>query len=308
MLFSAFVFIRLALIWQATSAAAADHSNDTHAVVAERMIERALNALPVLGTDVAALGKSGMDVATLGKSSQALLPSKRLGTAHARGPGNTIAKAHTGNMIVTTAHGHLSPWSSEYVRRSSNNRLAPLVASLLEMQRETVQVPTEVSNTEPMYLRVECAPEFQGGECDLVFQVKVMLEPDMGQSVHWKKGTSTDGRPVMVVESVERNSEAWQRGMRPKMVMKSMTSRSGRIQQGEWKMSRSRAINVRNFQDSILESRYPIEFQMLEGVKLASEDRAKSLLSRKAKRPAIPRARRSLQIALPKDLPTVVKI
>jgi hypothetical protein len=185
------------------------------------------------------------------------------------------------------------------------------------METKTAHAPAEVSNPERTGLRVECAPDpdVQGGTSDLVVEVQVMLDPNMLQEVHWKTGRSMEGRPVMMVESVAKESEAFRRGMRPNMVVKSMTSRSGRTQQEEWRMSRNSAINVRNnaihvqkFQDVVRHARYPILFEMLGGVKLVSEDRMKNLISRKGERLGVTRweGKRFPTAALPRDFPTVI--
>lgn len=129
----------------------------------------------------------------------------------------------------------------------------------------------EISKPEPMSLSVNCAPENKGGDCNLVFEVKLTLEPSAARAVTWKKSRSIDGRPVVVVERVAAESEAFRRGMRPGMIVKSLIGGSGRTQEEEWKMDKLRAINMRNFEDGIRLARYPITFVMLEGVKLGSE-------------------------------------
>merc|ERR1712070_316890 len=150
------------------------------------MIERALNVLP--------LHHAGMDETTLGKSSQLLVPSKRLGTPGTQGLGKLIVRAP----------GHLStPGLASMTLKAPDHvvshRSVVLGSSMSGVETRTVQAPKKKSDPEPMGFRVECAPVVRGGKCDVVFEVQVTLEPYMCHAVHWKKGRSMDGRPVMVV-------------------------------------------------------------------------------------------------------------
>merc|ERR1719428_623248 len=120
-----------------------------------------------------------------------------------------------------------------------------------------------------MNVRVDCPPEEIFTEkCSVVFQVRVTLEPSMTQSVRWKKARTINKRRVMVVESVDKDSEAFRSGMRPGMVLKAMSGGSGRKTDEFVHMENLRDINMRNFQDFFRLARYPTQFIMLENVKI----------------------------------------
>jgi hypothetical protein len=122
-----------------------------------------------------------------------------------------------------------------------------------------------------MNMLLDCPPGAKGEECDLTFEVKLTLDPDVAMAIRWKKARSMKGRPVVVVDSVAEDSEAYRRGMRPGMVVKAMIGGSGRTQNEVCDMTKLRAINMRNFKDSIRLARYPMTFMILEGVKLGDE-------------------------------------
>lgn len=169
------------------------------------------------------------------------------------------------------------------------DKLSPTLEKVLEVNDE--EASTELTNQlEPMGVKVECAPGAEkGGEnCDLIFEVKLTLEPAVAAAIRWKKARSMQSRPVVVVESVAEDSEAYRSGMRPGMVVKTLIGGSGRHENEAWEMSKLRAINMRNFKDGIRLARYPITFVMLEGVKLGSED----MITNEDKRIAAAYARR----------------
>merc|ERR1719428_2778809 len=123
-----------------------------------------------------------------------------------------------------------------------------------------------------MSVRVDCASEESSGDqCNLSFEVQLTLEPSAAQVVRWKKARSVENRPVMMVESLDKNSDAFRRGMRPGMVVKTMSGGAGRRIDEVVSMENLRDINMRNFKDFFRVARYPITFVMREGVKLGTE-------------------------------------
>jgi len=170
--------------------------------------------------------------------------------------------------------------------------LNPSMPIQLEMEVKKMKKAVEASNPEPMNVRIDCVPDEMGEEkCDVIFEVQLTLEPSMTRAVQWRKARSLDMRPVMVVESVEEGSEAFSRGMRPGMVVKTMVGGSGRRTDEVVNMESLRGINMRNFQDFFRLARYPITFKMLENVKLGSEDN-EDLIAFKDKRIARAHAKR----------------
>jgi hypothetical protein len=143
---------------------------------------------------------------------------------------------------------------------------------LIQLEMEAPKMETAVaSNPEPMNIRLDCAPEESKDDCSLTFEVQVTLEPSMTRSLRWKKARTMDKRRVMVLESVDKDSQAFRRGMRPGMVVKAMSGGSGRRADEMVNMDNLRDINMRNFQDFFRLARYPITFSMLENVKLGPE-------------------------------------
>jgi len=153
--------------------------------------------------------------------------------------------------------------------------LSPSAPIQLEMEATSAArsgASEEVSKPEPMSLSVNCAPESKGGECNVVSEVQLTLEPSAARAVTWKRGRSIEGRPVVLVDRVAEESEAFRSGMRPGMMVKRLIGGpSGWCQEEGCKMDKLRMINMRNFEDGIRLAQDPITFVMLEGVKLDSE-------------------------------------
>jgi phosphoribosylcarboxyaminoimidazole (NCAIR) mutase len=119
-------------------------------------------------------------------------------------------------------------------------------------------------------VRVESRKEL-GGASAALFQANITLQPEMCRALRWKQARSIEGRPIMMVEQVAEGSDAYRLGIRPGMVVKAMAGGTGRTQQERFDMTKLRAINKRNFMDNMRLARYPIDFEMLEGVKLGTE-------------------------------------
>merc|ERR1719161_2535318 len=75
----------------------------------------------------------------------------------------------------------------------------------------------------------------------------------------------------MMEEGLDKRNETFRRGMRPGMVVKTMSGGAGRTIDEVVNMENLRDINMRNFKDFFRVARYPITFVMREGVKIGSE-------------------------------------
>jgi hypothetical protein len=144
----------------------------------------------------------------------------------------------------------------------------------------------EALQPEPMSLKVDCAPEQRGGECDLTFQVKMTLEPAAAAAIRWKKARTKEGRPSVVLDSVAEDSEAYHRGMRSGMVLDALIGGSVRDENEVWEINMRNnnnmrnfddAINMRNFNDGIRLARYPLTFVMLEAVEAVKLEAVREL-------------------------------
>merc|ERR1712048_1156237 len=105
---------------------------------------------------------------------------------------------------------------------SALRSLNPRAPIQLEMEASVLAPNMEASEADPLSVSVQCAPSGEGEECDITFDVQVTLEPWMAKDVRFKQVRSKEGQRLMMVESVKLGGEAFRRGMRPKMVLKSM--------------------------------------------------------------------------------------
>jgi hypothetical protein len=118
-----------------------------------------------------------------------------------------------------------------------------------------------------MNVRVDCDPEeSRSDQCSLSFEVQLTLEPSMVEAVQWKRARSVENRPVMIVDSLDKDSQAFRRGMRPGMEVKTM-SVSGEVVS----MDNLRDISVQDFKFFFHSVRHPIIFVMREDVQIGSE-------------------------------------
>jgi hypothetical protein len=99
-------------------------------------------------------------------------------------------------------------------------------------------------------------------------EVKLTLTTPMiaGGLVKFGLGRSIANRRVIVVESVFEQGDAWERGMRPGMVVKALTGTNGDERTQMWEVDDK--VSLLYFRETIRLARYPIDFVMLEGVQL----------------------------------------
>jgi len=151
--------------------------------------------------------------------------------------------------------------------------LDPSTPAQLEMEVEKKETAVETLNPELMNVRVDCPPgETDKEKCNVVLEVRVTLEPSMVRSLLWKKGrTKMNKGRVMVLDSVDKKSEAFYRGLRAGMVVKALIFGAGRKGEELLDMTNMREIHMQKFQDLLRLSLHPITFVMLENVQLGPE-------------------------------------
>merc|ERR1712048_547224 len=150
--------------------------------------------------------------------------------------------------------------------------LSPEAPIQLEIEALRFGSNMEASQGNPIPVSVQCAPVSAGEDCEVTFNVELTLEPWVAKAVRFKQVRSIEGQRLMMVESVKADSEAFRRGVRPKMVLRSIVGGSGRHENEEWKMDNLRSINTRLFEDAIRLARFPLTLTMTQGVKFGSEE------------------------------------
>merc|ERR1712048_1241731 len=105
---------------------------------------------------------------------------------------------------------------------ASLRTLNPRAPIQLEVEALTSTAESDASHADPISVSVQCTPTSEGEECDVAFEVQVTLTPSMAEAVRFKQVTTKEGKRVMTVASVKEDSEAFRRGMRVSMTVKSL--------------------------------------------------------------------------------------
>jgi hypothetical protein len=253
-------------------------AQDSYDKLVDKLFDRTLGASP--------LPDAGLDDTTIGKTHQgAHTPRIRAS------PVNLAGVAGIGNPGIQQRTLHVAPrWPQRSVMLRALQTGTKPREPLSENSASTGEAidkmfPGGIDSTLPKSPMIGLT---KMPEVTAVFETEITLEPSVAAAIRWMKARSTEGRPVMVVSGVPEDSEAYRSGIRPGMVVKTLIGGSGRTEDERQEMSKLRAINLRNFKDSIRLARYPITFAMLEGVKLGDE----STISNEDRRIAAAYARR----------------
>jgi hypothetical protein len=221
----------------------------------------------------------GLDLTTLGKASQFARVTRRTDSgliyqtkkdssskARSRLPQRSLTRGAAQSDIKSGELGAKARGSPSFPS-ASLSKTSETLPGAKPIGRKTFA--EAVSQPKPMSVKVDCLPEEQGGECDFTVQVKLTLEPAAAAAVQWRRTYSVESIPVIVVDKVSEESEAYRRGMRPGMVVKTLIN--SETDMYEMFTLKAALLSERTFVDEIRRARYPITFVMLEGVKMGSK-------------------------------------